>query len=436
MKQFYVFLCLFWSVLVGAQAVAFEEYTLSNGLHVILHQDNSVPVVAVNVMYHVGSKDENPERTGFAHFFEHLLFEGTKNIERGKWFSLVSENGGSNNAYTTYDVTNYYEVFPSNNLELGLWMEAERMLHPVINPIGVETQNEVVKEEKRMRYDNSPYAQILPNVHRNLFSRHPYRWQPIGSMEHLDAATLDEFLAFNQKFYVPNNAVLVVAGDFQTAQAKQWIDDYFGTIPKGKEVSKIYPKESPIAQTIETSAYDSNIQLPALVVAYRTPAAKTRDAKALGLISSYLSQGQSSILYKKLVDEKKLALQVGAFNIPMENYSTYLIFAIPLGDSSMDTILAEIDEEINRLQQELISERNHQKLHNQYEKGFIEANNSVDKIAENLANYHLIMDSAQAINTDLEEYRSISREELQKTAAEHLQEQQRLVMHYLPESKK
>src|SRR5690606_10932064 len=177
----------------SAQNVAFEEFDLDNGLHVVLHNDPSAPTVITSVMYHVGAKDENPERTGSAHFFEHLLFEGTKNIARGEWFKIVTSNGGVNNANTSDDRTYYYDVFPSNNLELGLWMESERMLQPVINQIGVDTQNEVVKEEKRMRVDNQPYGSFMAAVKENLFTKHPYHWSPIGSMEHLDAATLEGF---------------------------------------------------------------------------------------------------------------------------------------------------------------------------------------------------------------------------------------------------
>ncbi|MBT8305278.1 MAG: insulinase family protein, partial [Bacteroidia bacterium] len=215
MKKSVFLLGLFLSIglVTSAQKVEFEEYDLDNGMHVILHQDNTAPVVTTSVMYHVGAKDENPERTGFAHFFEHLLFEGTENIERGKWFEIVSSNGGSNNANTTDDRTYYYEVFPSNSVELGLWMESERLLHPVINQIGVDTQNEVVKEEKRLRVDNQPYGNILAEIKTLMFKKHPYKGTTIGKMEHLDAATLEEFQAFNKKYYVPNNAVLVVAGD-------------------------------------------------------------------------------------------------------------------------------------------------------------------------------------------------------------------------------
>ena len=221
MKKCILTFLLFTGILSYAQQVQFEEYDLENGLHVILHQDNAVPVIVTSVLYHVGSKDEKENRTGFAHFFEHLLFEGTQNVERGKWFSIVSSNGGQNNAYTTDDFTYYYEVFPSNNLELGLWLESERMLHPVINEIGVETQNEVVKEEKRMRYDNSPYGRWMEEVRARVFTQHPYSRIPIGSNDDLDAATLDEFVDFNNTYYNPNNAVLVVAGDLDIEKTKK-----------------------------------------------------------------------------------------------------------------------------------------------------------------------------------------------------------------------
>ena len=332
----------------SAQKVAFEEYDLDNGMHVILHQDPSAPVAITSVMYHVGSKDERPDRTGFAHFFEHLLFEGTENIKRGEWFKIVTANGGVNNANTSDDRTYYYEVFPSNNLELALWMESERLLHPVINKIGVDTQNEVVKEEKRTRMDNQPYGRFQAVVKENLFKKHPYRWATIGSMEHLDAATLEEFQAFNKKFYIPNNAVLVVAGDFKKDQAKKWIAQYFGTIPKGAPIKREQFIEEPITETIKARFEDNNIQIPAIVAAYRTPSMKTRDARVLDLISSYLSDGKSSKLYKKIVDDKKIALQVGAFSNSQEDYGMYILYGLPMGQNSPTDILKEIDEEITK----------------------------------------------------------------------------------------
>tara|TARA_B100002019_G_scaffold257108_1_gene240966 strand:- start:1453 stop:2772 length:1320 start_codon:yes stop_codon:yes gene_type:complete len=423
-----LFLCV-------AQSISFEEYDLDNGLHVILHQDNNAPVVTTSVMYHVGAKDEQPDRTGFAHFFEHLLFEGTENIERGQWFSIVTENGGTNNANTTDDRTYYYEVFPSNNLELGLWMESERMLHPIINQIGVETQNEVVKEEKRLRVDNQPYGKFLENVKKNLFRKHPYRWTTIGEMEHLDAATLDEFLAFNKKFYVPNNAVLVVAGDIDIASTKKMVQDYFGDIPRGADIERNYEEDEPITETISATAYDSNIQIPAVINAYRTPGFSERDSRVLDMISTYLSDGPSSKLYKKLVDEKKMALQTGAFNISQEDYSMYVIFGLPLGDNTLDGLVSEMDEEIVKIQGQLISERDYQKLQNKIENGFVNSNASIEGIANSLARYYMLYDDTNLINTEIDIYRSITREEIKDVANKYLNPNQRLVLEYLPETK-
>jgi predicted Zn-dependent peptidase len=415
-----------------AQEVEFIEYTLDNGLDVILHKDNSAPVVTTSVMYHVGAKDENPERTGFAHFFEHLLFEGTENIPKGEWFKIVSSNGGSNNANTTDDRTYYYEIFPSNQLELGLWMESERMMHPVIDQQGVDTQNEVVKEEKRLRVDNAPYGNILAAVKENLFKNHPYRWATIGSMEHLDAATLEEFRAFNDKFYVPNNATLVVAGDIDIENTKEMVNNYFGPIEKGAPVVKEEFEEEPITEEIEATYYDPNIQIPATVLAWRTPSMKERDAYVLDMISSVLSDGKSSRLYKKLVDDQKQALQIGAFNIAQEDYGQYVIFGLPMGDTPLDTLVAEVDEEIEKLQTELISQREYEKLQNKFENRYVNSNSSVAGIASSLATYQQLYGDTDLINEEIDIYRSISREEIREVAKKYLNENQRLNLDYLP----
>jgi zinc protease len=416
----------------ATQIVAFEHYTLHNGLHVILHNDPSSPVVVTSVMYHVGSKDENPDRTGFAHFFEHLLFEGTKNIEKGAWFKIVSANGGINNANTSADRTYYYEIFPSNNLELGLWMESERMLHPVINQVGVDTQNEVVKEEKRLRYDNQPYGNWTTEVKKHVFVKHPYRWSTIGSMEHLDAATLEEFQAFNKKFYVPNNAVLVVAGQIEMAQTKEWIQKYFGSIEKGSPVVKQNFVEESITKTIKATYQDPNIQIPAIITAYRTPSMKTRDARVLELISSYLSGGKSSKLYKKIVDEKKMALEIAAFANNQEDYGTYMILGLPISPFTLTDILAEMDQEIIAIQTHLISERDYVKLQNIFENQFVNANATLEGIAENLATYYLLYGDVNLINTEIQLYRSITREEIREVAKKYLNPNQRLVLDYIP----
>lgn len=428
-------MCLFVAVSF-AQEIDYEIYELPNGLDVILHQDNSVPVVTVGVMYHVGAKDEAPGRTGFAHFFEHLLFEGTKNIERGEWFNIVAANGGSNNANTTQDRTYYYETFPSNNLELGLWMESERMLHPVINQIGVDTQNEVVKEEKRSRIDNAPYGKIIyaTGINKHLFFKHPYKNSVIGSMEDLDAAQLDEFKDFFSKYYGPNNATLVVAGDFETENTKKMIQDYFGPIPKGPEVDRVNIVDDPIENKIVVTEYDSNIQLPLKVFVYRTPSMKNRDAYVLDMISEVLSGGKTSRLYKRMVDDDKIALQVLAFARSQEDYGTYTIGALPLGDTSLETLATVMDEEIEKLKTELISEREYEKLQNTFENRFVNSNSSIQGIASSLATYHTLYGNVSLINDEIEIYRSITREEIKKVANKYLKENKRLEMDYVAEN--
>lgn len=434
--SFSALLLLLGTMASQAQKVAFTEYDLKNGLHVVLHQDNSAPVVCVSVMYHVGSKDEQTERTGFAHFFEHLLFEGSENIKRGEFMKIVSSNGGQNNANTTQDRTFYYEVFPSNQLETGLWLESERMLHPVINEIGVKTQNEVVKEEKRMRVDNQPYGNFLAEVMKRLFTKHPYTWVPIGSMEHLDAATLEEFIAFFKKFYAPNNAVLVITGDIQVEKTKKLVEQYFAEIPAGAPVVKTVAKEDPITQEIIDTAYDANIQIPAIMSAYRTPGLTSKEVAALELASRVLSGGQSSRMYKKMVDDKKNTLQVGCFNYALEDYGAYISYALPNGNIALDTLLKDMDDEISLMQKELISETDFTKIRNQYENEYIGKNDKMLGIAENLADgYTFFNKNTNHVNQELEEVRKVTREDIQQVVKKYLNKNQRVVVYYLPKTK-
>ena len=430
-KSFSAFGLLLLGVLSQAQEIKFEEYDLPNGMHVILHQDNKAPVVTTAVMYHVGAKDEIANRTGFAHFFEHLLFEGTPNIKRGEWMKIVGANGGTNNANTTDDRTYYYETFPSNNLQLGLWMESERLRHPVINQIGVDTQNEVVKEEKRLRVDNQPYGNIMKAIKTGLFKKHPYKNTTIGEMEDLDSAKLEEFLAFFKKYYVPNNATLVVAGDFKKEETKKLIDTYFASIPKGAPIVRNLPQEDPITKETVMTFTDPNIQLPAYLYTYRTPSDKTRDSKVLDMLSSYLSNGKSSVLYKKLVDQDKKALQVQAINLGEEDYSVFAFFAIPLGETTEATLRADIDAEVKKLQTTLISEEDFQKLQNQFENQFVNANSSIQGIASSLATYHVLQGDANLINKEIEIYRNITREDIREVAKKYLNSNQRVIINYL-----
>jgi predicted Zn-dependent peptidase len=415
-----------------AQKVPFTEYKLKNGLHVVLHQDKTVPVVAVSVMYHVGSKDEQTNRTGFAHFFEHLLFEGSDNIKRGEFMKLVSANGGQNNANTTQDRTFYYEVFPSNQLATGIWLESERMMHPVINEIGVKTQNEVVKEEKRMRVDNQPYGNFIAETFKRLFTKHPYTWTPIGSMADLDAATLDEFKAFNKKYYSPNNAVLVIAGDIDLAQTKTLVEKYFGEIPAGEAIVRNKVTEDPITKEIIDTAYDANIQIPAILAAYRIPGMTSKEAKALEMASAVLSQGNSSRMYKKMVDDKKNSLAVSSFSYALEDYGAYITYALPNNDTPLDTLLKDMDEEVEKLKKTLISEKEFIKLQNQFENDFVGANSKMLGVAENLADGYTFYQNTGHINNELEEIRKVTRQDIQDVVKKYLGKNQRVVLYYLP----
>ncbi|SFN19494.1 Predicted Zn-dependent peptidase [Algoriella xinjiangensis] len=437
MKKLFMSLLFAGSALFGQQ-IKFDEYTLPNGLHVILHQDNSAPVVTTGVMYHVGSKDEQVGKTGFAHFFEHLLFEGTENIKRGEWFKIVSSHGGSNNANTTTDRTYYYETFPSNNLELGLWMESDRLRQPVINQIGVDTQKEVVKEEKRSRLDNQPYGRFSYGeaINPHVFKKHPYRWSVIGSFEDLSNAKLEDFKHFSKTFYVPNNAVLVVAGDFRTDEAKKLIEKYFGVIPKGKDVVKTVVKEDPITKEIRATEYDSNIQIPLLAINYRTADNKSKDAYALEMLSNYLTGGKSSVLYKKYVDEKKEALQIFAFNRQMEDYGIYSIGVLPQGDVPLDKLENDLQQDIEKVQTDLISEEDYQKILNTIENDFVASKSGVQNIAHALADAYMLGGNTNNINEELKIYQSVSREDIRNVAKKYLNKNQRVIVNYLPESKK
>lgn len=414
--------------------INFTETDLDNGLHVILHQDNSTPIVVVSVMYHVGSKDEDPERTGFAHFFEHLLFEGSENLERGEFDKLCTEAGGENNANTSNDRTYYYITLPSNQLELGLYLESERMLHARIDSIGVETQREVVKEEKRQRYDNQPYGTFLIEVLRNAYKVHPYRWAPIGSLDHLNEATLEEFMEFYETFYVPENATLVIAGDIDTEAALKQVHRYFDEIPRGGgEIPRPTEVEPPQQAEVRHTVYD-NIQLPAVISAYHMPSQGTADSYALEMLSTVLSGGESSRLNRSLVDEQQVAYTTGAFPFSMEDPGLYIAYAIANLGVDVETLETAVDAEIERMKEELISEREFQKIRNQVENDFISGNSTLAGIAGSLATYHVFYGDANLINTELERYMKVSREDIREVARKYLRKENRVVLHYLPVS--
>lgn len=421
-------------VLADSKEIEFVEYTLDNGLHVILHQDNSTPIVAVSVMYHVGSKNEHPERTGFAHFFEHLMFEGSENIPRGEYFKIVQGNGGTLNANTSFDRTFYYQILPSNQLKLGLWLESERLLHSKIDSIGVETQRKVVKEERSQRYDNQPYGSLLEELFKRAYKVYPYGWTPIGSTQYIDLATIDEFIEFYETYYVPQNATLSIAGDIDIDQAKEWIEEYFSEIPKGtQEIVRPNIAEPAMTEEVRDTVYD-NIQLPAVIQSYRIPAQGTDDYYAINMLTTLLSGGQSSRMYKALVDEKQIALQAASIPLALEGEGQFITFGLPTVGNDAKVVEDAMDVEIERVKNELISDTEFEKLRNQVESGFVQSNSTLAGIAESLANYHVYFGDAGLINTELERYMKVTKEDIQRVAREYLNNDNRVVLYYLPKS--
>jgi len=483
-------LCSISASAQDSRKIDFVEYDLPNGLHVILHEDHSTPIAAVTILYHVGSKNENVGRTGFAHFFEHLMFEGTTNIERHTYDKYVEGAGGTLNANTSQDRTFYYELLPSNQLELGLWLESERLLHAKVEDIGIETQREVVKEEKRQRMDNQPYGSLMYEVFRRAYKEHPYQWVPIGSMEDLDAAQEEDYVNFYRTFYVPHNATLTIAGDIDIEQTKKWIAEYYGTIPNGDrldlyrdleflsleqfqekygdelkgmatskdfmgdwhnkmptedfikkyfskvsdeqhEVPRPTIKEGLLQAEIRDTVYD-NIQLPAIIMAYRIPELKHEDHYAVEMLSMLLSQGNSSRFNKNIVEKQEKALAAFAFPFGLEDPGIALSLAIANMGVDLKDLEAALDAEVENTQTELISDEEFEKLRNMAESDFISSNSTMAGIAESLANYHVYNGSTDLINTELEKYMAVTKEDIKRVANKYFIKSNRVVLYYLP----
>ncbi len=424
-------------MLLNAQQIQFEEFDLDNGLHVILHEDHSNPIVTVSVLYHVGSKNEEPNRTGFAHFFEHLLFEGSENIKRGEFARYVENNGGVLNAYTTKDRTYYYETLPSNQLALGLWLESERMLHAKVENVGIETQREVVKEEKRLRMDNQPYATAFrKEIWEHLFPTHPYNWPVIGSIEDLNAAQEIDYKNFYATYYVPNNATLCIAGAIDSSEAKKLVQDYFGTIPRGtKTIQRPNTTEQPITKEIVVDTEDKNAQIPALIIAYRTPKQTDEDAYVLDIISNVLSNGESSRITKNVVNNKQLALASGSYLYGMEDYGAFIMYALPNQEIEIAQLLEALDFEVDNLVKNGISERELQTQINKLEKQFVSRNGTTAGIAGNLAGYHVYFGDANLINTEIDQYRAIKVDDIKRVAQKYLNKNQRVRINVNPVKK-
>ena len=410
--------------------ITFTEYDLPNGLHVILHENHAAPVVASYVLYHVGSKNERPDRTGFAHFFEHLMFEGSVNIPRGTIDKLVSGAGGNLNASTGFDKTDYYLNLPSNQLKLALWIESERMMHNRIDEKGVETQRKVVKEERSMRYDNQPYGSLFEKLVGFTLKDTPYSWTPIGSVQYIDQAKIEEFRDFWKTWYVPNNATLAIAGDINIAETKKLIADYFGSIPKGAEPPRPKFELKDPAGPQKLVVKEEKTPLNASLHVWYACNERDPDAYALDLLANILARGRSSRLYRRLVDKEQVAMNAEAFPELFELTGVVGVFATGIQGVPLEKLDALMTEEVEKVKAEGVTEEEFVKAMNGKEAEIANANGAMLARAKNLANAHVFEGGTDEVNKQLDHYVAVKREDLQRVAKKYFITDKVHILHY------
>jgi zinc protease len=418
--------------------LGYTQFTLPNGLHVILHEDHSVPLVSVNVWYHVGSGREKTGRTGFAHLFEHLMFMGSGHVPPGEFDSWLEGTGGNNNGSTSNDRTNYWINVPSNALELALFLESDRMgyLLDTMTPQTVDAQRDVVKNERRQRVENQPYGMADVVLNEMIFPEgHPYHWPVIGYMPDLTAASYDDVVAFFKTYYAPSNASLVVAGDIEPASARALVEKWFSDVKAG-------PRAAPIANpgaaltSVQRRTMTDRVQLPRLYLAWITPALYAPGDAALDVVSSVLTSGKNSRLYKRLVYDLQIAQSVQAYQGSMALASTFVIEATPRPGHTVDELQKVIDEEIAALQRDAPAAREVERALNQYEASFYDRMELVGGFggkADQLNAYYTNTGAPDWFNEDLARYRSLSPTDISAAAAQFLPKDRRVELIVVPE---
>ena len=424
-------------------SVPFTKFTLANGLTVILHEDHSVPQVAVNVWYHVGSSREKFGRTGFAHLFEHLLFEGSKNVKEGEFDTLLEAAGGSNNGSTTTDRTNYYEQLPSNALDLALFLESDRMgyLLDVVTPKLVDGQRDVVKNERRQSYENAPYGQAQIKMTELMYPKeHPYHWPVIGYMEDLTAATHEDVQEFFKKYYAPGNASLVIAGDINPAEARKKVEYWFGDVKGGDKVEPLTVPPASLSGVIKETLTDK-VQLPRIYLSWHSPALYQPGDAELDILSGVLGSGKNSRLYKRLVYDMQLAQDVTCAQISARYGSRYLIMvtARPSADpheKTLERIKGIVDEELDKLRAAPPDAREVERVKNGYEASFFSQLEQIGAKADQLNAYYFATGNPDYFATDLARYQKLTPQDIQNALKTYLMPDKRLELSVVPEPKK
>ncbi len=435
------FLVLIISTAMIAQSVRinvpYERFTLKNGLNVILHVDRTTPTVTVNTWYHVGSGYEKPGRTGFAHLFEHLMFEGSKNVPEGKFDEWLEAAGGNNNGSTNNDRTNYYEDIPSNALELALFLDSDRLGY-LLDPMTEETvngQRDVVKNERRQSYENRPYGMADIMIDDALFPKgHPYSWPTIGSMADLSAASVEDVKEFFRTYYVPNNSSLSIAGDIDVAKTKTLVEKWFNEIPSGKPVQ---PQERtiPVLNEEKRMTIEDRVQLPRLFMAWISPASLTPGDAELDLLSSVLAGGKNSRLYKKLVYDLQIAQDVSAYQQSQRIISEFVVVATARSGHTLAELESAIQEEIAKVKSEPPTTRELDRARNQYEASFLNRLESINGKADLLNNYFYSTGNPDYFNEDLARYYAVDPQDVSTIANTYLKDNGRVVLSVVPRGK-
>ena len=436
MRQRFVFLLALWAVPAAAQDVGipFESYQLDNGLRLIVHEDDAIPMAAVNVWYHVGSGYEEPGRTGFAHLFEHIMFEGSANVPEGDFDNLLEAAGAVNNGSTNPDRTNYYEILPSNALELALWLEADRMggLLETMSPQKLDIQRDVVKNERRQSYENRPYGMFWETAAAALYpAGHPYSWSTIGSMEDLSAASLEDVSAFFRRYYAPNNAVLVVAGDVDADAVHAQVRRLFGWIPRGQQVDRPSLPIPPIPQTRHITLED-RVTLPQVSLMWRTGKAFSPDDAALSALAAILTEGKNSRLYNRLVYREQVAQSVEAFNDSQLLSGDFYIQVMGKEDAKLDDLEDAVLEEVRRLAEQPPTAEELQRVKASVETQLVSGLETLAARADRLNLYFYYTDDPDHAAEHLAAFRALSPGDIQRVARDYLAGRNRVVISIVP----
>lgn len=414
-----------WLLIAGTAVAAVKlphtdirSFQLKNGLRVYMVEDHQAPVASLNVWYHVGSKDERPGRTGFAHLFEHLMFQGTTNVLPEQFSDYMVRAGGTDNAYTTEDATVFWETFPSNQLPVALWLEADRMRNLQITDAVFKNEREVVKEERLLKFDNPPYGTVIEKLYQAAFTVHPYHHMTIGSMEDLDRASLADIRDFYDTYYVPNNAAVVIVGDIVAGEAEALIRKYFDPLDRGTPIERQIPVE-PAQQAERRLKITSDVSLPAFVEGFHMPADATPDSYPLRLAAKILTMGESSRIYRRLVYEKQVAVEAESNGNFTEDPNLFFVFAVMNDGFSPENGLAEVQAELARLQNQPVSAEELTKAENQVLRTLITSRMSSESRAEELGYDAVVLNDAELVNSEPSRILAVTGADIQRVAKEY-----------------